>query len=357
MKTKQMIFCAIFFNIFSFSLFAQNTRPQTPVEPYPYLVENIDFKNMADSVTLAGTITIPLGKGSFPAVVLITGSGAQNRDEEIAGHKPFWVIADYLTRNGIAVLRVDDRTVGGSGRGTGDITTQSNARDVLAAIAYLKSRKEIDKKKIGLIGHSEGGTIAFILAAANKDIHFIVSLAGTGVGGDKILLSQQEIYFKSMGTPDKMVEMALKANKDYFEMVKSSEANNEEFKQKLIGWLKETSPAITPAQIESQLTKLLSPWMYSMIKYDPFDDIKKIKIPVLAINGKKDTQVISSLNLPAIETALKQGGNTHYKIIEPEDLNHLFQTCKTGFANEYQHIEETFSPAILDNITTWILKQ
>lgn len=357
MTIKRHLFCSVLFILFYTAALAQNIRPQTPVEPFLYKVENVEFFNIADSALLSGTITIPNGKGPFAAVVLITGSGSQNRDEEIFGHKPFMVIADYLTRNGVVVLRFDDRGIGKSTAGKGDITTQSNSRDVAAAIDFIKTRNEVNKSKIGLIGHSEGGAIAFSLAANRKDINFLVSLAGCGVTGDKILLSQQRIYFKAAGAPDNMVETALNNNKEYFKIVNNSNSNNLEFKKLLTDWLKEKSSMITQEQIDAQLKTLTLPWMYNFIKYDPYNDIKNVKIPVLAINGKKDTQVLSSINLPAIETALKEGGNTKYKIIEPNELNHLFQNCKTGMIDEYKEIEETFDLEILNILSNWILQQ
>lgn len=358
MKTKIACFYALFTSLFSIA-YAQSgaQRPQTPQPPFPYRAEEVVFFNEADSARLSGTLTCPDKKGKYPAVVLITGSGTQNRDEEIQGHKPFLVIADHLTRNGIAVLRFDDRGAGGSTRGRGSITTRSNARDVRAAVDFLKTRKEIDTKKIGLIGHSEGGTIVFILAAGQKDIRFIVSLAGAGVSGDKILLSQQEKQFRASGFPDSVVQNLLDANREYFNLIKASEANNEDFRADVSQWLKKKYPAITDKQAEAQLKTLLNPWMYDFVKDDPYNTIRQVTIPVLALNGKKDMQVLSDVNLPAIEQALKEGGNVNYQIVEPEELNHMFQHAETGAPAEYWQLEETFAPEVLDILTSWILKQ
>lgn len=359
MKIKTACFCALFISLSAFTLRAQTgpSRPQNPQPPFTYRSEEVVFFNEADSARLSGTLTSPDKKGRFPAVVLITGSGTQNRNEEIMGHKPFLVIADHLTRNGIAVLRFDDRGAGGSTLGKGGITTRSNARDVKAAVDFLKTRKEIDKKKIGLIGHSEGGMIAFILAAEDKGICFIVSLAGPGVSGDQILLSQQETYFKTSGASDSVVRTLLETNREYFNLIKASEANNGDFRTAVSRWLKQKYPAITDAQVEAQLKKLLNPWMYDFVKDDPYNVIKQVTVPVLAINGKKDTQVSSRINLPVIEKALKEGGNLNYQLVEPEELNHMFQHCKTGMPVEYGQLEETFAPEVLDIITSWILKQ
>lgn len=335
---------------------AQSKRPQTPLPPFSYKSEEVVFYNTADSAKLSGTLTLPDKKGKFPAVVLITGSGIQNRDEEILQHKPFLVIADHLTRNGFAVLRFDDRGIGGSSLGKGDLTTESNSRDVMAAVNYLLGRKEINKKQIGLIGHSEGGCIAFLLASRQKEIAFIVSLAGAGVGGDQVLLSQQEIAFRAMGYKDSIIQNLLQVNREYFEIVKASKAMDEDFKSAMLHWLKSRSPGVDESLLLKQSKHLFVPWMYEFIRYNPATDICHVKIPVLAINGTKDTQVVSSLNLPAIENALKQAGNTRYKIVEPEGLNHLFQHCQTGNVNEYNQIEETFAPEVLDIITEWLVK-
>lgn len=358
MKTKIACFYALFASLFSIT-YAQSgvRRPQTPQPPFPYRAGEVVFFNEADSARLSGTLTCPDKKGKFPAVVLISGSGTQNRDEEILGHKPFLVIADHLTRNGIAVLRFDDRGAGGSSRGRGSITTRSNARDVKAAVDFLKTRKEIDGKKIGLIGHSEGGTIVFIVAAEDKEIRFVVSLAGAGVSGDKILLSQQEQQFRASGAPDSVVQNLLEANREYFNLIKASEANNGDFRADVSRWLKKKYPAITGKQMEAQLKRLLDPWMYDFVKEDPYNTIKQVTVPVLAVNGKKDMQVRSDINLSAIEQALREGGNVSYRIEEPEELNHLFQHAKTGAPAEYGQLEETFAPEVLDILTSWILKQ
>lgn len=357
MNRIKLFFCVMAVISFSGRLQAQPNRPQTPKPPFPYRAEEVIFFNAADSAHLSGTLTLPDKKGKFPAVVLITGSGTQNRDEELFGHKPFLVIADHLTRNGFAVLRFDDRGIGGSHRGKGEITTESNSRDVMAAVNYLLTRKEIDKKQIGLIGHSEGGSIAFLLASRQKEIAFIVSLAGTGVGGDQVLLSQQKIAYRAMGYKDSVVQNLLQENREYFAIVKASQAMDEDFKTEVTRWLKAKYPAMSESQLRAQTKRLFIPWMYQFIKYDPASDIRRIKIPVLALNGTKDGQVVSSLNLPAIEQALKAAGNTRYKIVEPEGLNHLFQHSKTGQPAEYSQIEETFAPEVLEIITEWLKKR
>jgi uncharacterized protein len=344
----------------------QVKRLQESVKPYSYYSEEVTIKNEKANITLAGTLTLPKKEGIYPVVILITGSGPQNRDEELFGHKPFLVISDYLTHNGIAVLRYDDR---GTAHSTGDFktaTTLDFASDVVSAIAYLKTRKEINKKKIGLMGHSEGGVIAPIVASETKDVSFIVLLAGTGIRGDKLLLLQQELIAKAMGLPDTEIAKMIASNKKIFDIVLNT-ANSDSLKNKLRIAVKETiaqdqktknsKETIDDAVIESQVSQLTAPWMQFFIKYNPSDALTKVKCPVLAVGGEKDLQVPVKENLPAIESALKKGGNKLLTTKAFPNLNHLFQECKTGLPGEYATIEQTFSPTALEEITKWILVQ
>ncbi len=340
-------------------------RPQEPVKPYPYHAEDIAFRNADANITLAGTLTLPNKDGNFPGVVLITGSGTQNRDEELFGHKPFLVIADYLTRNGIAVLRYDDRGFGQSQGDFSKATSSDFAKDVESAVAYLKTRKEIDPVKIGLIGHSEGGIVAPMVASISKDISFIILLAGTGIRGDSLLLLQQEAIAKASGMPEQRIQETKDINRKAFDMVLQS-ANTETLKANLTGYIKQVlqhNPAEIPngmtedAFAALQVNQLTSPWMQYFIKYDPATALQKVTCPVLALNGEKDLQVPAKENLHAIETALKKGGNRKATIVPLPGLNHLFQDCTTGLPNEYATIEETFSPVALDRITRWIKEQ
>jgi len=328
-------------------------RPQNPVKPYPYREEEVSYENKLQNVTLAATLTIPPGKGPFPSVVLITGSGPQDRDESLLGHKPFLVLSDYLTRHGIVVLRADDR---GTGKSTGDFSTATTAdfaTDTEAGIAYLKTRPEVDPHKIGLIGHSEGGVIAPMIAARNKDIAFIVMMAGTGVPGDQILVAQtQAIEIASGKTPE---EAAKDGNKErevlsLVETEKNNAVLEKELKQKLTG-------EVAEAQIGMQIKQITSPWFRFFLTYDPATALRKVTCPVLALSGALDTQVPPKVNLPAIRKALEEGGNKHFEVDELPGLNHLLQTAKTGAPAEYAEIEETMSPVALDKISTWILKQ
>jgi len=328
-------------------------RPQVPVKPYPYREEEVSYDNKLQNVTLAATLTIPQGKGPFPGVVLITGSGPQDRDESLLGHKPFLILSDYLTRHGIAVLRADDR---GTAKSTGvfaTATTADFATDTEAGIAYLKTRAEVDPHKIGLIGHSEGGVIAPMIAARNKDVAFIVMMAGTGVPGDQILVAQGEAIQVAGGkSPEQAAKDAAKEKEmlTLVETEKDQAVLEKELKEKLAGDVPE-------AQIGVQIKQITSPWFRYFLTYDPATALRKVTCPVLAINGEKDTQVPPKLNLPAIRKALEEAGNKHFEVDELPGLNHLFQTAKTGAPAEYSEIEETMSPVALEKISSWILKQ
>ncbi len=342
------------------------TRPQNPKKPYPYYTEEVIFKNSTDNVELAGTLSLPQKKGYFPAVILITGSGAQNRDEELMGHKPFLVLADYLTRNGVAVLRYDDRGVGGS---TGDMakaTSANFAKDVEAAIEYLKTRDEIDKKKIGLLGHSEGGMIAPMVAAQSKDVDFIVLLAGPGVRGDKLLLKQSYDLGEATGiTKDRLLNSE-KINRAVYDIIINS-VDDSLLAVKLRSYLNKSFNDMPEAEkpqgisiddyISKIVSQLASPWMLYFIRYDPTVALEKVKCAVLAINGSKDLQVDATMNLNAIKAALEKGGNRKFTVKELQGLNHLFQECKTGLPSEYASIEQTFSPTAMKIISDWIILQ
>lgn len=340
-------------------------RPQEPTKPYPYYSEDITFENKNAGISLAGTLTLPKKDGVFPVVILISGSGPQNRDEELLGHKPFLILSDYLTRNGIAVLRYDDRGVEQS---KGDFTMATSAdfaTDVESAISYLKTRKEINIKKIGLIGHSEGGLIAPMVASTSKDVAFIVLLAGTGIQGDQILLLQQKLIGKASGISDVDLQKNEIENRKIFDIV--NESNNlEQLNNELTIYLTQSlndNPEGKPAGmsdddfVKLQVKQIANPWMQYFIKYDPTPALEKVKCPVLAINGEKDLQVPPKENLEAIKKALTKGGNKKVTTKEFPNLNHLFQECKTGSPDEYATIEQTFSPTALTEILNWIQTQ
>ncbi len=341
-------------------------RPQEPQKPYPYYSEEVSFRNAEADISLSGTLTLPEQNGCFPVVVLITGSGPQNRDEELAGHKPFLILADFLTRNGIVVLRFDDRGVGQS---EGNILTATSAdyvTDVESAIAYVKTREEIDQKKIGLIGHSEGGMIAPMIAAKSEDVSFIVLLAGPGIQGNKLLLLQQELIAKAMGMTDADLKPHLERNATIFEMVIQSN-DDQELKTALTQLMSDTFANDTSIVLPRGMTKeefvsiqvnqVVRPWIKYFVKHDPALVLEQVKCPVLAINGEKDLQVPPKENLTAIENALKKAGNNQITIKELPGLNHMFQSCETGLPKEYETIQETFSPIALNEILIWIQAQ
>jgi dienelactone hydrolase len=332
-------------------------RPQEPVKPYPYYSEDVTFKNNKADVTLSGTLTLPQKQGIYPAVILITGSGPQNRDYELMNHKPFLIISDYLTRNGIAVLRYDDRGVAQS---TGDFktaTTADFATDVESAISYLKTRKEINAKKIGLIGHSEGGIIAPMVATKSKDIDFIVLLAAPGLSGDKLILLQKEKIEQEKQIDEKEISKGQKIFSGAYRIILESNTDDTNLKNKLNIYFKQSFDNKLPEEQANAITNQIStPWMIYFLKYNPVPTLEKVKCPVLAIDGEKDLQVPPE-NLIAIKTALEKGGNKNVTTKLFPNLNHLFQDCNTGLPSEYSEIEETFSPAALDEITNWIKKQ
>lgn len=341
-------------------------RPQEPKKPYPYIEEEVTYENEKAGIKLAGTLTLPHSEGPFPAVILITGSGGQDRNETVFGHRPFLVLADYLTRRGIAVLRVDDRGVGGSTGNLFESTSEDFAGDVLTGVNYLKSRKEVNPKKIGLIGHSEGGIVAPIAAARSSDVAFIVLMAGMGLTGEEIIHLQSDLILKTVGASDKVLAIQRTSSEQIFEILKHEKDNTiaEKKIRKIMADIlaklsKEEKDAMgaSEATIEIQLKMLLSRWCRFFLTYDPRTALMKVKCPVLAINGQLDLQVPPKENLSAIEGALKTGGNTNYTIQELPKHNHLFQRAKTGAISEYAKIEETISPIALKAITQWILKQ
>lgn len=333
-------------------------RPQEPQKPYSYYTEEVTFENKIDKNILAGTLSLPQKEGKFPVVILISGSGPQNRDGELLGHKPFLVLADYLTKKGIAVLRFDDR---GTGKSTGEFktaTTLDFAKDVQAGADYLKTRKEIDKNKIGLIGHSEGGIIAPIAAANSKEADFIVLLAGTGIRGDQLMLLQKEKIERQMGVPENEIEKGQGIFKGAYDTIVKSSASHDILKGKVNSYLTlKLGTAMTDVQIKGLSSSITSPWMVCFLKLDPAIALEKVKCPVLALNGDKDLQVPADVNLEAIQKALTKGGNKNVTIKKLPNLNHLFQECKTGLPVEYGTIEQTFSPIALEEISNWILKQ
>jgi uncharacterized protein len=333
-------------------------RPQEPKKPFPYIEEEVLYSNEKAGVQLAGTLTLPQGEGPFPAVLLLTGSGPQNRDEELVGHKPFLVIADYLTRQGIAVLRVDDRGIGGS---TGDFknsTTGDFAEDALAGVDFLKSRKEINSSKIGLIGHSEGGISAPIAANNSGDIAFIVLLAGPGANlGDVVNYQRLAMSRKSGATEEylKVQEKVLVAINEIARKEITDDEVREEVVQFYAGLSDEEKSILnwSDDRVKGTADLVLGNWWRYGLRHNPKEALQSLKIPVLALLGEKDQQVPVALNQKELESALIRGHEKSQVVVMP-GLNHLFQTSETGDVTEYIKIEETMSPAVLELVTGWI---
>ena len=355
-------------------------RPQTPQEPFPYDVEEVTFKNESDGTILAGTLTRPKSGKPFPVGILISGSGPQDRDESILDHKPFWVLADYLTRRGIAVLRFDDRGVGKSTGKFERATTEDFASDVRSAISFVKTVDSIDAARVGLIGHSEGGLVATLVAAGNEDVAWVVLMASPGVNGEEILFSQGQLIVAAEGGNEAARKRQRLLQEHVFAKAKEMKVADdiEPFVTDIVDKIIASANGIDsndkpdrPKSDESEknnrilLTELVranlkamnDPWFRFFASYEPGPDLQRIKCPVLAINGEKDVQVDPKLNLSKIESSLRAGGNQRFLVQELPGLNHLFQTSSTGKISEYQSIEETISPAALESIAKWLASQ
>lgn len=332
----------------------ERKRPQNPVKPYPYREEQVSYANAAAGITLAATLTVPEGKGPFPAVLLIAGSGPHDRDEMLLGHRPFLVLADFLARHGIVVLRADKRGVAKSTGNYATATTEDFAADVDAGVAFLKTRAEVDAHRIGLIGHSEGAVVAPMVAVKDADVAFVVMMAGTGVTGEDILVEQSRLISLASGMSAETVAKNAEEERSLLELVRKTSdaaALEDRLRQRL---LMNGVPAV---QIEAQVSALSSPWMRYFLSYDPATALRKLTKPVLVLNGSLDLQVPPAQNLPPIRKALAEAGNKHAEIDELPGLNHLFQTAKTGAPAEYGEIEETISPVVLEKIGSWVRKQ
>ena len=342
-------------------------RPQEPKPPFPYLVQDVTFPGGAAGVTLAATLTLPPGAGPFPAVVLISGSGPNTRDEAIFGHNPFLLLADTLTRRGIAVLRYDKRGVGKSTGSYSLATTLDFAADASAAVSYLRASAKINPKKIGLLGHSEGGLIAPLVASQHpSEIAFIVLLAAPGMVGEKIMLAQSALIARADGATAAEIAQSDTLEKTVFAI---TTRETDPVKRELLveAATLQAVAALSPAErvqlgdptvyAKVQGRVMTSPWMRLFLTYDPKAALQKTSCPVLALGGSQDLQVPARENLAAIASALKTGGNKSVTIKELPGLNHLFQTCTTGSPSEYAKITQTMSPKALTLIGDWIVKQ
>lgn len=343
------------------------SRPQEPEPPFPYQALDVTFTSPEAGIELAGTLTLPQGDGPFPAAVLVSGSGPQNRNEELMGHKPFLVIADHLTREGIAVLRYDDRGVGESGGEFGTATTGHFADDALAAVAWLKGREEVAADAIGLVGHSEGGVVAPMAANRSDDVSWVVLLAGTGLTGEEILYLQGRLIALANGATQDAVEANEAVQRKIFRAVKE-EPDPAALEARLDRVLDEAIRELGPEERvaagigddptrwkEAQIRSVTTPWFRFFLTYDPTRALEELDVPILALNGEKDLQVPPDQNLSAIEAALARGGNPDYTVRALDGLNHLFQPAETGSPLEYARIETTFAPEALQMISDWIL--
>lgn len=331
---------------------AKPKRPQEPQPPFPYASEEVTYKN--GDVTLAGTLTLPPGDGPFPAVVLLTGSGAQDRDESAFDHKPFLVLADHLSRRGIAVLRSDDRGVGGSTGSVPRSTTADFAEDALAGVALLRRHPKIAKDRVGLLGHSEGGLAAPLAASKSSDVAFVVMLAGPAVPGSEVLLGQIEALSRAAGVPADQIAKGLETQRSLYAVL-NSEADPAKRRARLLEVLKAGAAGQAKDELlAAQVEQIENPWFRHFLDFDPRPVLRQVKVPVLALNGELDLQVLAGQHLPEIEKALREAGNPDVTAKSLPGLNHLFQPAKTGLLDEYAASEVTMSPEVLALVSDWI---
>ncbi len=340
-------------------------RPQHPEPPFPYIARDVTFPNPDANITLAGTLTIPEGEGPFPAAVLIAGSGPHDRDETVLGHKPFLVLSDHLTRNNIAVLRYDKRGIGGSEGNYMKATSEDFASDAYAALTYLKTQDFIQQNLAGLVGHSEGGLIAPMVAAKYPDqVGFVVLLAAPGVPGHELLLLQSEKILEFSGESEESIQKSLKLQLELYRTV-LEESNPDKAAKRIEEAIHrvyadldddDKSGSMTEEQLIKTSMAFNTPWFRYFLRFNPQTVLPNTLCPVLAIWGSKDIQVIPEQNLPPMARALADAGNPNITLRVFPDLNHLFQTAETGNITEYAQIEETFSPIALHVISEWINK-
>lgn len=330
-------------------------RPQTPRFPYPYETRELAFEISGRGARMVGTLTLPREGGPFPALVLLPGAGAHDRDNTFQRHRPFLVIADYLTRRGLAVLRCDDRGVGSSTGSRQGATTEDFAADALAAIEMLRAQPGVDPERIGLLGHSEGGTKA-ALAAASPDVAFIVMLGSPGLPGREYNLQFEESMGRAMGLDD----AAIAAKRAFQERVLDiilGEKVRARAEERLGALLRERDPGMPEARLRAGLQRFLSPWFLYNVRLEPAEILAGIDCPVLALFGGLDMQVPAEGNLEAMREALAAAGNPDFQVDELAGLNHFFQSAETGAPDEYGRIEETISPRVLERVADWILER
>jgi pimeloyl-ACP methyl ester carboxylesterase len=338
-------------------------RPQEPKPPFPYREEDVRIPQAVQGFELAGTLTIPNGEGPFPAVVLVSGSGPQDRNQEILGHKPFLLLADQLVRRGIAVLRYDDRGVGASGGDFSKATSLDLSHDAEAAWRYLRQRPEADPKRVGILGHSEGGLIAPMVAAREPEVGFVISLAGPGVDGSTLLLMQNEAIGRASGMGEEALAAARRINEGAYRISREEsvpEQREQRLREYFDGMIGEGLIPIPPgvdrkAVIDPMIAELTLPWIIHFLREDPAVSWRSVRCPVLAVNGDLDLQVPAEANLEAIAAALKAGGNGRFTAERLPGLNHLFQQAQTGLPTEYGRLEQTMDPALPGRVSDWIL--
>ncbi|RAK64180.1 alpha/beta hydrolase family protein [Hymenobacter edaphi] len=328
-------------------------RPQEPKAPFPYRAEDVTFANAGSGIRLAGTITVPPGNGPFPAVVLVTGSGPQDRDETIFGHRPFRVLADYLTRRGFVVLRYDDRGVGQSTGDRASYTAADGVTDAQAALAWLRQRPDVQAGKVGLIGHSEGALIGLLAATQANPPAFLVSLAGPALRGVEMMVRQNEDLGRAAGLPAEQLAANKTLNQQIYLTILQTPDNQQAQAQvtKLL-----TEIGMNAAQARQQAAGLTTAWYRQLLAFNPEPLLPRVKCPVLALGGSKDLQVAAGPNLAAWEKGVRAGGNPDVTAQELPGLNHLFQTAATGLTDEYGRLEETFAPSALAVIGDWLAR-
>lgn len=338
-------------------------RPQEPQPPFPYTTTQISIDNTAGGAILSATLTTPKGKGPFAAAVLLSDTGPHNRDGEVMGHKPFWVLADFLARNGIATLRMDDRGVGKSTGNFRAATTKDLASDALVAFKVLYGQPTVNKKRVGFIGHGEGAVVAAMATGGEPKVSFLVMLNGMGITGEELLVRQARAIAKASGMPESAAKEAETVNRSMYDIVKN-EPDNPRAVDKLtqLAWsVANSQPSLSGNErravvddISRSFPTLLLPWYRSFLILNPSTYLSKIRVPLLALSGANDLEVSADENLKAIEVALREGGNVNFKVLKLDNLNHLLQHCKSGLPNEYGVIEETISPDILRLVKDWI---
>lgn len=331
--------------------FERVKRPQEPKVPLPYNTEEVTFTNSADSITFGGTLSTPGLDPIKYVFVLISGSGQQNRDSEIFGHKPFLVLSDYLARNGIATLRFDDRGIGKSGGNPALSTTKDYAKDVISALRYLKGRKEFSNSKFGLIGHSEGGLIAPLVASSTDLADLMILLAAPAQRGKDVILKQQRMIASAAGVTKEELDKYEMTSSKLFELVEENKENPELYNLVYQFMQRESQGEEKPA-IEAQARSLVNPWMLEFLFYNPVPALKNCTIPALAINGEMDLQVDPE-NLEIIKNSY--GDKNKISILREPGLNHLLQPSDSGSPAEYAKIDTTISDEILKSIVNWII--